>query len=107
LLFEIVIDIIIVLVHIEVEKDGVQLDKSEIEKMFNIKDIEYKIEIEETDTDKEGYTEEFTNARTTFNNGYTEVNKMVFFVQNINNGVNRKFSKLSLNSFVFNRVVDI
>ncbi|MBZ9621403.1 hypothetical protein G9F71_000665 [Clostridium sp. FP2] len=81
--------------------------KNEIEERFNIQRIEYDIETQDIAYGEGGYAEPFTNARTIFNNGYEKVDRIVFYSEDIKEAINRKFSRLSSNMLVFNRVIEI
>lgn len=89
-----------------IKSDEFCVFKSEMEEKLNIQDIQYEIEVQDV-AYNEGYVEQSVNARTKFNNGYNEIEKVIFFTESIKEEVNRKFFKLSTNRVVFNKVTDI
>lgn len=88
-----------------IESEEFSIFKREMEEKLNIQDIQYEIEVQDIAYD-DGYVESYTNARTRFKNGYTKIDKVIFFTENIKEEINRKFLRLSTNSLAFDKVID-
>lgn len=90
-----------------ITSEGFKKYKEEFDKMLNIHCVGYKVATDDVAIGEGGYPEQFTNARVTFKENYSDIDKMVFYTETIKETINTKFLKLSVNELVFNRVIDI
>lgn len=81
--------------------------KKHIETVIGIKNDIYEIVIENVAYDESGLPNEEVNARVTFKNNYSKVDKIVFFRDSLGKNINRKFGRISHNNDIFNKIADI
>lgn len=88
-----------------IKSDEFCVFRIEMEEKLNIQDIQYEIEVQDFAYDG-GYVDGYVNARTKFSNGYSKIDKVVLFIENIKNEVNRKFERLSIYEPIFNKAIE-
>lgn len=80
---------------------------NEMKERLSIEDIQYDVKIEDIDSTNDGFPDPNVNAKTSFNNEFTKINNITFYCKGIENGINQKFSKLSIDKLTFNKSVVI